>query len=473
MNGLRSITLLALMSLVLSLASVSRGDEPAQENIAPEKITLHPAAAPVPAVKYRLLPGRLDQIPGNAAVYYGKVTAEQRAFFGQPGFGARLDQWQDTPLADMPKANVKIPSAVLAFLERGARCKYADWQLPIGDAPYFETLLPDVQQCRMFARILASQARLGVSQGKFEDAVRTFRTNYALARNVAAGETIVNGLVGIASCGIMFPQNIEYVQQPNSPNLYWALSMLPTPFIDMRPALDVESMGIELTYPQLKDLKTARRTDEEWHAILLQFSKDVEKWLRVDNEKPRIPTVDEFEEGVKSAARKEKGMLLNDGMSKEEVLAMSDYQLALINLMHTHHELLDDGIKCFSLPYPQAIAGIDAALARAEEVERTGEQIFPLSSNSLKVLQSARRASARADRQIAVLRVFEALRIYGASHDGRLPQQLADISEVAIPDDPMTGQPFVYKLEVDRASLQGPPYMSVPLNYEITMEPNN
>ena len=88
-------------------------------------------------------------------------------------------------------------------------------------------------------------------------------------------------------------------------------------------------------------------------------------------------------------------------------------------------------------------------------------------------LQSARRASVRADRQIAILRILESLRIYAANHEGHLPQQLSDITEVPIPDDPVTGQPFEYKLEGDRALLQGPTLMLVPLNYEITMAPND
>ena len=44
------------------------------------KIRLHPQAAPVPSLKYRLLPTRLEQNRGNAAVHYGKVTAEEMAF---------------------------------------------------------------------------------------------------------------------------------------------------------------------------------------------------------------------------------------------------------------------------------------------------------------------------------------------------------------------------------------------------------
>jgi hypothetical protein len=89
----------------------------------------------------------------------------------------------------------------------------------------------------------------------------------------------------------------------------------------------------------------------------------------------------------------------------------------------------------------------------------------------LDAIRSARRASVRADREIALLRTLEALRIYGASHNGELPQQLGDITEVPIPDDPVTGEPFGYRREAEKAVLEGPVLSQGPVNYEVTMLP--
>ena len=87
----------------------------------------------------------------------------------------------------------------------------------------------------------------------------------------------------------------------------------------------------------------------------------------------------------------------------------------------------------------------------------------------MPAIKTSRVAMARNDRRIAVLRVIELLRIYGASHDGKLPEQLADIAEVPIPIDPVTGLPFDYRLEGGKAILTGPTLRDAPLNYEITM----
>jgi hypothetical protein len=78
-------------------------------------------------------------------------------------------------------------------------------------------------------------------------------------------------------------------------------------------------------------------------------------------------------------------------------------------------------------------------------------------------------AIERNDRQVATLRVIEAIRMYAATHDGQLPNTLSDITEVPVPDDPVTGLPFEYKLENSKARLSGPTFRDVALNYEITM----
>ncbi|HEY2146641.1 MAG TPA: hypothetical protein VGH32_01810, partial [Pirellulales bacterium] len=57
------------------------------------------------------------------------------------------------------------------------------------------------------------------------------------------------------------------------------------------------------------------------------------------------------------------------------------------------------------------------------------------------------------ERRLAALRVIEAMRIYAAAHDGRLPWKLSYISEVPVPNDPGTGEPFEYRYEDGMATL--------------------
>jgi hypothetical protein len=84
-------------------------------------------------------------------------------------------------------------------------------------------------------------------------------------------------------------------------------------------------------------------------------------------------------------------------------------------------------------------------------------------------------ASTRIDRRIAALRCVEALRLHAAAHDGKLPASLADVKEVPIPADPMTGKSFAYKVDGDTATISaGAPDGEEPtahntLIYELTL----
>ena len=59
-------------------------------------------------------------------------------------------------------------------------------------------------------------------------------------------------------------------------------------------------------------------------------------------------------------------------------------------------------------------------------------------------LVRARRAHARLEQRIALLRHVEALRMYAAEHEGAFPAKLSEIS-VPLPVDPFTGKPFGYE----------------------------
>lgn len=62
----------------------------------------------------------------------------------------------------------------------------------------------------------------------------------------------------------------------------------------------------------------------------------------------------------------------------------------------------------------------------------------------------------RLDRHVAVLQCIEAIRHFAATHDSKLPENLAAITGMALPEDPVTGKPFIYKLSDAVATLEGP-----------------
>lgn len=460
-----AIVLKTSIAVALCLATVARAEEPS-----PTKLTLHPKAAPTPALKYRLLPEVVDLISGNAAVEYGKVTAEEMNFFKNVAHTDTIDEWQTMPLEKLRSAKISLPEGSIFFLERGARCKNCDWQLAFGQVPFYTIRLPEAQQSRSYARLLAVKARLEIASGKFDDAVKTFQMNNALARHLAKGETLVNGLIGIAICGIMVPQITEFVQQSDAPNLYWALSTLPSPTINMQDAIDLESRAIELSFPEFRDVETARRTPEEWRGVFHNFAKLVTEWTQTGNPpSPKAKSPEELDKLCEQLFPIAKRELIDEGMAAEKVDAMPTYQIAMLHTSRAYHKSFDDAAKYYMLPYPEATAGLSAAAERAEKGGLYFGEVVPVARSAMGALQATRTAVVRNDRNFAVLRVIEALRLHAAENEGKLPEKLADISIAAIPDDPVTGKPFVYRLERGKAILVGPTLPNAPLNYEITM----
>ena len=283
------------------------------------EITVYPAQD-LPVLKYRLVPNHKDLIEEDAAPLYYK--------------GARLltddldidtiTEWLDTPLSQMPLEEVRSTlqklEPISELLSRAALCRTCNWQ----------ELEENTLQTEFFGRlknltkIIALKARLEIARRRYAQAAETMRTGLVMARHIASDQTIVHGLVGIASASIILKQTEQFVQTPSAPSLFRSLQDLGQPLIDLN--------------------KTNR------------------------------------------------------------------------------------------------VGGL---------------------SNKL-------------DRLVAALQCVEAIRFYGAAHEGQYPESLNDITEIRVPKDPVTNRPFYYYRTDGKAVLQSPPVPGRapkhPIYYELTFK---
>lgn len=425
------------------------------------KITLHPMGESRPALAHRLLPTMPDLIPGNAAVHYGKVTAEQIRLFSNDEKWNQINQWSSTPLEELRRDDaLKQLRFVIVYdqLRRASRCKTCDWQLPLGRENSFSILLPEVQQLRQFARFLSARARAEIAEGKYEDAIQTLQIGYALGLHAAAGETLVNGLVGIAICAVMSRQTLELIQQPDAPNLYWALTRFPRPVIDLRPAAEAEMMAVAWSFPELQNAENSTHDADYWRQTLKGFGTTFGQLAGgLPGQLTTRPEV--LAAFCMKAYPASKRALILEGMDPERVEAMPVAQVVVIHSMRAYDELRDDTFKWFYVSFPE---GYQGALKADRQLSMRNLETIPLAVMLLPAVRACQSATARCDREIALLRTLEALRLYGASHDGRLPESLDDVTEVPIPQDPYTGRPFKYTLQGDTALLEGPEGPSPP-----------
>jgi hypothetical protein len=301
------------------------------------------------------------------------------------------------------------------------------------------------------------RVRVALAEGEFGAAAHWLQTGFAFSRHVGDGPFLINRLVGIA-CGNQFADCLlDFVERPGAPNLYWPLTALPRPLIDLRESMEIEQQVMETQFPELADLDSPR-SPEQWDRVLKKLRTEFAtvaglgegeggaKW------KP-IPGTTADDPASKSpdlpAARKY--LVERRKLAADVVDAMPPAQVLLIYILGSYHEFRDDAFKASHLPYMQARKAFEEAAARRKAAPDTEARRF--ADLLLPALIKVQAAQTRLDRKIAALRVIEALRLHATANDGRLPEKLTDVTLVPVPDDPGTGQPFGYERDQDTATL--------------------
>ncbi|MGA2914611.1 MAG: hypothetical protein ABSE89_01125 [Sedimentisphaerales bacterium] len=260
--------------------------------------------------KYQLLPKNEEQNDLDAMPLYIKALQALPADFKSD----QINQLLKNPLNELPfeqaQSTLKEFKPALQLIEQAAMCKKCNWPFEV------EVDSKILQNYRRIAQILALQTRLEIAQGRYDNAISTIRTGFAMGRDLSKSSAMMQDLIGISAAALMLGQLEQFIQAPDAPNLYQSLQSIPRPFIDLTGQIETES-----------------------------------------------------EESTREKIR----LLMN-----------------------------------------------------------------------------------RLDRHIAVLQCVEALRHYAAGHNGKFPGSLADIKELPIPNDPVTGKPFDYSGSNSEAVLKGP-----------------
>jgi hypothetical protein len=425
------------------------------------KLTIRPQSEPVPALKYRLLPEVRDLHTGNAALHYQRAHSPEwiGSVRRHPDY-RKMHDWLELPLKEMPLVKVRslLPTQALLEVDLGARRDHCDWQLLERlRKDGIMMLIPDVQMFREYGVLLALRARLEMVEGKFEKAAYSMQTGFALARHLDESPTLIAGLVGLAIANITCNQVEAMIQLPDAPNQYWALTDLPRPFMSLRTGFQSEKIAIDSLFPELREAlnnpksgpMSAQRIQESLNNLaLIAALSDGESRQGM-----------RFGAAVMAAKifPVAKKYLIEKGRTSDQVDALPVIQVALMYALAQYDAHFDHMYKWQNVPFWEMEPGMNKAFKKVAEsrakIMSTGG--IPLAELLLPAVQRVFITRTKFDRRIAALRCVEAIRLYAAANQGKLPDSLSDIKEVPIPIDPITGKNFEYRLEKGTAILIG------------------
>ncbi len=428
----------------------------------PIYLTVHPAELPQPTLKYHLFPERDELTDGNAPTQYYRAFA---LFFENPELltdlrGEHWELWQTMPLKELPRKEVeeKVNRAryIIREMEIAGKRKQSDWQLE-NRSEGIGLIIPDVQGFRILGRPLAVSARQAIAAGRYDEACRMLQIGYALAYHLGRGPTLIHVLVGMAVANMMTQQLETLLQQPDAPNLYWAIAVLPRPFADLKPALHEETLWIENMFPWIKKLDAVPMSEEQVKAVEVKLEKIMQEFgVRKPSTGQKVAQAFALTQVTAEAKRE---LVAHYGFSAEQVAAMPSFQVAALYSFREYKEAIEEIVKWGSVPEGWKYADFKAADERyGKALKRLDDLYFRgllngLTSGSKFPLENVSLAAARVDRRFAALQCVEAIRRYAAKHEGKLPAALADMKELPLPADPLTGKPFEYAADGDKATL--------------------
>jgi hypothetical protein len=467
--------------LTFALVFLGAAAAPA-DGIRPKQLTLYAPAPAERALQYALLPELRDTIPGNAADHYRRAIKNMKQDAPDRNWDQTIEKWMAAPLKELPQEEagkfLRAFEATFKEVEAGARSEQCDRELTEEirkeGLESLNSAFPSVMGMSRIATLLALKVRYDLAQGRAGQAARTLQTGFAAGRHIGDSATFINGLVGMSISKLMLDRLEELIQQPDAPSLYWPLTDLPRPFLDLRRPFEGERVFYYSQFPGVAEVAADPRA-KPWTPA--QVEALTAAFRQFDKRSSRLGEKAEVEKLLHLAANQQgiKKILVDQGRPKDVVDAMPNEQVAILLALGQYDRRFDELLKWRSLPFWESYP----AMVKAEERQaKQNDKDGPTAALANEFNPSASKilaAQARIDRRIAALRCVEAVRLYAAAHDGKLPPSLEEIKDAPAPLDPVTGKPFDYHVASDRAFLSCTPFPGAPADnaikptYELTI----
>ncbi len=286
---------------------------------------------------------------------------EQHYFFFSKNAVADRDRYEVMPLADLPLDQVRgYGGNALRHADWAARMESIDWQ-SLGSIRSVGMEAPpsEVGPIQVLAKALHVRFRGEIAQRKFDDAVRTAKTMFQLSRHLGEHPTEVANLVGLWVGHLTLSALEEMVQQAKCPNLYWALTDLPSPLVDLRKGVQGEQIMVAAELRQIRD--DAPMTESELGALVSRVSGVLNFAREQSGQLPRSTRAALGASAKDSeAVRAGRLHLVQSGCKEETVGKLPPLQIILLDQKHRYEIERDERLKLLSVPVWQIACSVSA-----------------------------------------------------------------------------------------------------------------
>jgi hypothetical protein len=434
-------TFALVTAAVLSLAASA---QQGAENLTKAQLVVSPAALPTEPLGLRLRCRVAAQTEGDAAGLYTQATLMLEAIPRESMLELNdLLEASDTSPPNAAARNLveSFRGAVWPSLRIASTRSGCQWPSTVREEGA-AALLPALGKFRVIARLLSLQTRVQIADGKLEEAMDTIRVTLDLGRRLGEGPTLIHALVGVAVCSVALERTQDFIQAPGAPNLFWALSELPQPLIDLADPIRGELALVEYSVPDLGRFERGELGDGDAPSIIRQ--------LKIMSNRFGLPGPTEDRGGLATALATAaafphaRDVLLAAGRTPEEIDAMPASAAVLRAQLVEWRRASDMQLVWASRPMHEALTGLidlDAKVSAGAKTSGTNPLLMSMPSTV-----HAFRAGVTLQRRVELLRTLEAIRLHAATH-GSLPASLDQLQDVPVPRDPLTLGAFSYKAE--------------------------
>jgi hypothetical protein len=310
-----------------------------------------------------------------------------------------------------------------------------------------QTVLPEIQETRNLARLLALQAKLAIREQRWDDMVRDCRLGFRLAETTGRStDFLIGRLVGFAIASTMLNVIETAIQQPECPNLYWALASLPSQrLFETRESLEFESILLSRLVRDVGVLPDQPIGAEAARKKMQSIIEQADRSLFDGKSSKQGPELTSLFAGgyVVMMADASRDLLATTPQWGERAFELSASEAVLRATMLKFARARDHWIAWSYLPVELSAEyekdWLEVYAAAVTEREPLSELIGLLTP----AMQAARSSGRRSEQYLNWLITIEALRMHAADR-GELPMSLERLRPVPAWQDSMVGRPFEY-----------------------------